>query len=283
MFAKISLHCVAIVGLIAFSSSYMGAESSVELSPKASSIVAEMPHMSTDVWGIFDPATGVIFAGNNIEVAQPIASVSKLFTATAVMQSPHKDDVFAVTEADVLTEGRSGKLVTGIQTTPYQLLFPLLIESSNDAGTAIKRKLATEFDTTVQDLISSLDLKNTHVGEPTGLSAANTSSVADLAKFYAYIKEKYPHILDITELYTYVDDRTGYSNSNPARKLENFTGGKQGYTDEAGSTFVGSFYLAGSSHEVGIVILGSTQLFADIQSLLHTVDARKSSSDILKP
>ncbi len=239
--------------------------------------------ITTDAWGIFDPKTGKVIGGNNTKNVHQIASVTKLFTGAVVMMSDKKDETFEIIATDVHTEGRSGKIVAGIKTTPYDLLFPLLIESSNDAGTAIARHLGSAFEVGVAGIIQSLELSNTTIVEPTGLSSKNVSTVSDLARFYAYLKESHPHILDITELNTYIDERTGYGNSNPARTLSSFIGGKQGYTDEAGRTFVGTFTLPGSSTEIGIVLLKSQNLLSDIADILAYAESSQGTSGILLP
>lgn len=223
---------------------------------------------SAKAWALFDPKTGEILSGTNKEESYPIASVTKLFIAETVLRSPEKDTTFAITYADLGTEGRAGKLVYGEQVTPYTLLFPLLIESSNDAGEAVRRFLGKEFDVSIQDIENQLVLKQTHIVDGSGLSAQNTSSAHDLAILYAYIKNTHPHILDITQLGTYIGPRTGYVNNDPARSLSNFVGGKHGYTPEAGKTFVGSFILPDSKREIGIVLLGSDDLLHDIEKLL---------------
>ena len=55
---------------------------------------------------------------------------------------------------------------------------------------------------------------------------------------------------------------------NPARSFAGFTGGKQGYTPEAGKTFVGSFLPTNGKNEVGIILLGSTDLQTDLTRVL---------------
>jgi D-alanyl-D-alanine carboxypeptidase len=60
-------------------------------------------------------------------------------------------------------------------------------------------------------------------------------------------------------------------NNNPGRTFSNFTGGKQGYTPEAGKTFVGSFELPNAQGEIGIVLLRSTDLKTDIGRLLASL------------
>lgn len=219
-------------------------------------------------WAIFDPKTGAILSGVQSEKSYPIASVTKLFIAETALRSSEKNTAFTITYADLATEGRAGKLVYGETVTPYSLLFPLLIESSNDAGEAIKRFLGKEYDTSIHEIEDQLLLTQTHIVDGSGLSPQNTSSAHDLAILYTYIKKTHPHILDITQLGTYIGPRTGYVNNDPARSLPNFVGGKHGYTPEAGKTFVGSFTLPHSNKEIGIVLLGSDDLLHDIEKLL---------------
>ncbi len=258
----------------------------VETSVVLESSIAQLPplaDLTTDTWGVFDPETGQVLAGNNTDVTLPIASVTKLFTAEAVLQSSKQDDVFMVGQSDIMAEGRAGKLVAGSKVTPYELLYPLLVESSNDAAVAIERYLGDEFTNTVDTLTNELNLEHTVILEPSGLSAENVSTVHDLSLFYSYMRREHPHVLDITQLNMYINEHTGYVNNNPARSLSNFSGGKQGYTEAAKRTFVGSFKLPHSSHELGIVILQSDDLLHDINALLAHRAHFETQSDILIP
>lgn len=224
--------------------------------------------LTTETWGIFNPNTGDVITGNNIDGQRPIASLTKLFTAVAVMESDKRYEGFSIAFSDVSTEGRAGKLVYGEWMTPYELLFPLLIESSNDAGEAIRRKLGDAYTESIASTTSNLSLAGTHLNDASGLSPGDVSTVRDLSAFYTYLKKRHPHIIDITQLTMYVSSRTGYINNNPARSLKNFTGGKNGYTPEAQRTFVGTFVLEDSKTEVGIILLGSSDILKDIQTLL---------------
>jgi serine-type D-Ala-D-Ala carboxypeptidase (penicillin-binding protein 5/6) len=239
--------------------------------------------LTTDTWALFDTKTGIVLAGKNLDAERPIASVSKLFTAVAVMKSDKQNDAFTITEADISTEGRSGKLQYGEMVTPYMLLFPLLIESSNDAATAIARYLDDEFKAVVSKTTESLALTHTRINEPSGLSPKDISSARDLALFYSYVARTYPHILDITRLKMYVALRTGYINNNPAAAIPSFSGGKHGFTPEAGKTFVGAFHNEKTGAEIGVVLLGSTDLLHDIEILKTQGVQFANASDIMTP
>jgi D-alanyl-D-alanine carboxypeptidase len=232
--------------------------------------------LTTGTWGIFDPDTGKLFAGGHEDLKGPIASLTKLFTAAAVMESPRQYEPFIISSSDVATEGRAGKLTAGTRTTPYNLLFPLLIESSNDAGEAIRRHLGKEFTDSVTTLRGALSLQDTNIVDASGLSTLNVSTVSDISRFYAYLRESYPHMLDITQLNMYIGNGVGYVNNNPGRSFRSFTGGKNGYTAEAGRTFVGTFRLPDTGAEIGIVLLGSTDIVRDLKYLLAHSEGFKS-------
>ena len=270
MFRKIIIVSTCVFALfLSLETSVLSDYLSTDETQRITAPTQAMPNeLTTNTWAIFDPTTGVVITGVNTDVQLPIASITKLFTAIAVMQSDmHNTDV-SITHMDVATEGRSGKLRVGEHTTPYALLFPLLIESSNDSAVAIQRTLGDTFTRTLADVLSTQSLHKTSLTDASGLSAQNISTVSDLALFFSYVKRTYPHILDITQLYTYVGTATGYINNNPARTLDNFTGGKHGYTEEAGHTFVGTFILPHTSKEIGIVLLASEDLLSDITELL---------------
>lgn len=221
-------------------------------------------------WGVFDVESGTLLAGEDTDTPHPIASVTKLFTAYVVSESEREEEAVTITWSDLNTEGDSGKLTYGDETTLGALLFPLLIESSNDAGTAIGRALGDSFTETLGTLRDELTLTETHITEPTGLSPTSVSSVEDLARFYAHLRHTHAHILDITTLRTYVREDHGLVNNDPAHAIETFTGGKHGYTPEAGKTFVGTFMVreAGLERELGIVLLGSRDIVQDITAIL---------------
>lgn len=220
---------------------------------------------SAPSWAVFDVHTGNILFGENTSDIRPIASITKLFTAYAAVESDRIDDEVVITWADLNTEGRAGKLAYGDRLTVRELLFPLLIESSNDAGEAIRRTLGSDFEIQMTLLTKELALSGTTIADGSGLGSRNLSSPNDLAKFYAHLFRNHQHILDITKLKVYIGEDNGWTNTDPATEYDNFNGGKNGYTYEAGRTFLGSFKTGGKqSKDIGLVLLGSTDIAADI-------------------
>jgi D-alanyl-D-alanine carboxypeptidase len=234
-------------------------------------LLVRTPRLTTDTWAVFDVGTGDIRYGNNIDTKRPIASITKLFTAYMVMYTDRLNAETTITWDDLNTEGEFGKLTYGETLTLGGLMLPLLIESSNDAGAAITRKLGPLYPEAVSGVLTALGLYDTHITDGTGLSQDDVSTPRDLAYFFAHIRATYPYITDITQLRMHITKTRGLVNNNPARTLPGFTGGKQGYTPEAGKTFVGTFKVVSGKQEVGIVLLGSTNLETDLTRILASL------------
>ncbi len=234
-------------------------------------LLIRTPRLTTSSWAVFNPVTGEIQYGNKVDVARPIASVTKLFTAYMVMYSGTGNAETTITWDDLNTDGDFGKLVYGEKLSLGELLFPLLIESSNDAGATIERVFGPLYIDSLNGRLGELGLTNTSLRDGTGLSPDDVSTPRDLALFFVHLRKTYPHVTDITQLRMYIKGKRGLINNDPLRQLKNFTGGKHGYTPEAGKTFVGTFTVGKDAHEVGIILLGSADLQADVDQILRSL------------
>lgn len=230
--------------------------------------MSEMRVPSAQSWAIFDVDSGVITRGHRHRDILPIASITKLFTAYAAVASNSLEETAWVTRRDLATEGSSGKLQEGERLSVRGLLFPLLVESSNDAGVVIDKVLNIRRSEKIYELSDMLSLKDTHIAGPTGLDPANVSSAEDLAAFFSYIHTRHGYITDITQLRMYFDGVRGLVNNDPLHKHSAFRGGKQGFLPEAGKTFVGVFELADGG-EIGVVLLNSEDLLRDTDIVLE--------------
>lgn len=222
---------------------------------------SEPVDLSVSAYGIFDVETGEILLSHNDDKNLPIASVTKLFTAKTVMDNNNLDQIITITEADVATLGRAGKLATGQTFSVHELLFPLLLESSNDAGTALVRNVGT------------IMLGERSLADGSGLSAQNISSVNQLAIEIRNLYINYPHIFDITKLSQKVGEHTVWVNNSPVLDLPGYQGGKHGYTEVAGRTIVAIFTEpALNNREIGYIVLGSKNLRNDIITLRSLIE-----------
>jgi D-alanyl-D-alanine carboxypeptidase len=208
----------------------------------------------------------------------PIASLTKLMTAlVAAEYIPLTDDLIVPKEALVGTTIR--RLKAGQSINAYQLLFPLLMESSNEAAETFAARLGrTWFIDRMNTKAAELGLEDTQFTDPAGLDAGNVSSVTDLLSLARYISEHKSFILKITagdlgETEYGVPKIKDLRNFNDFQGKDGFVGGKIGNTDEAKETglFVFDLTKGTDTHRVVIILLGSENQKQDAQVLLQYV------------
>ncbi len=217
---------------------------------------------------VVDEESGEEIVAFNADESLPIASVTKLFTAAAVYDH-YQNEVATITAGDLASEGPFGKLSLGETYTLYQLLFPLLIESSNDAAAAMERVTNGEVIEQMNQLTSDLGYESTSFADASGLSSADVSTARDLASLTIKLAKDYPHLFDITTLGSYKGTSTVLLNNNPFIKDKDYQGGKHGYTEAALHTAVARF--TEGERNVVYVVLGSEELAADIAALRQIV------------
>lgn len=231
--------------------------------------------ISAEAWGVLDVFNNhLVFSKNSNEVL-PIASVTKLVTAATLRDRFNTTATTTITWEDIATEGRAGSLMPGDELSLQTLIFPLLLESSNDAATTIENGLDEKnLVLAMNDYAASRDLLNTAFKDPSGLSPDNISTVRNLASLSHDIYFEQPHLIDVSGLPEYLYADYGWHNNSPFVKEPGYVGGKHGYTPEAGRTaiaFFDEYYPDGSRTVVAYILLNSNNLLEDVRTLRQIV------------
>lgn len=266
---KIIFISVILLVLFAYSGDAFSTQASapVILAPQLK-VSAEPEPVSAAAYAVFDVETGELLAAKEVEKVLPIASVTKMATAAALVENFDLEKTGQVDAVDVATEGRAGKLKEGDIYSYRELLFPLLLESSNDAAAFYERETKDEILVQMNTLAKSLGMKDSAFTDASGLSDHNVSTAGDMVTFLTYLAKEEPYLLDITSLGQYIGKNTGWVNNSPVR-AENYQGGKHGYTQAANRTLIALFKedFTTTSRTIGYVILHSDNLPADIAVL----------------
>lgn len=280
---KVPLICAALLAVVlAF---VYKAETTLETFPRADVVrpsekqgrVAVMPHISARAYVVFDNKTGEEIFSSNAFARREMASVVKLITADTLFQKSTTTLSATATIAwqSYSTEGDSGMLELGDRYTLRELLFPLLLTSSNDAAEAIAQANGREkFLTSMRARAKAAGMSSTTIDDPSGLSERTTTTARDLMALLRFLYRENRHELDITMLPRYVGTEHTWQNVDPVALLPGFIGGKQGHTDTAQSTLAALFSVASLGHDertVGIVLLGSTDLTGDTKAILKAL------------
>ncbi len=218
----------------------------------------------------------------NIDQKLPIASLAKLMTALVVLENYDLSKEIKISPQAINQEEDFGKLEAGKFLPVKYLLYPLLMESSNDAAFA----LANDYDGMTErkfvELMNleaeRLNLTDTFFDNPTGLdpeeskTKMNYSTVADLAKLTKELLKK-PLIWEILSTLKYDLYGPELINTNELLgEIPGIVGGKTGYTEEAGKCILLVIIAPKSSGYLINVILGTNDKFGEMRKLIEWVE-----------
>lgn len=225
------------------------------------------PAISGEAAVVGDLENGFLFFEKNSEEMRSIASLSKLMTALISLEAANQFQKITITEDDVAAYGEAGGLHVGDRLEAGELLWPLLLASSNDAAYALARQVGTgQFVQLMNEKAKSIGLLHTSYMEPSGLNPENKSSALDTFKFVQHLWNNKRSVIEMTEHRNYKTWR----NIHPFISKDSFVGGKTGYIPEAKRTIVSLFSVPFgefNKRTVAVVVLGSQDIQSDAERL----------------
>lgn len=242
-----------------------------------------VPELTAPHYFIADIENGTILAANSIYAEVPIASITKLMTAVVAAEQIDLNSRVRVT-SPTFVMSLIPRLSDRGSVSMYSLLQLLLVESSNEAAETIAGEIGREkFIENMNVKARQIGMMNSNFADPSGLSAENTSTVADLYKLIKYIYDKRSFILEISANKkvpsAYVGDEfSDLINFNEIKELDNFVGGKVGETLAAGQTSASlhKIPIQGEERIIAIIVLGSSSRVEDVQTLVSYIQQRFS-------
>jgi D-alanyl-D-alanine carboxypeptidase (penicillin-binding protein 5/6) len=236
--------------------------------------------VSAEAWLVADLDSGAVIAARDPHGRHRPASVIKVLVAMASINELNLNKTVDGTPEDAAAEGTKVGVAPGGRYTVNQLLHGLLMHSGNDAAHALAVQLGgmqTALEK-INVLAGKLGGRDTRVATPSGLDGPGMSTSAyDIGLFYRYAWQS-PTFADIVATRTFDfpghGDHPGYQLENDNQLLYNYPGalgGKTGYTDDAGQTFVGAANRDGR-RLVAVLLHGTRQPIAPWQQAAHLLD-----------
>lgn len=236
---------------------------------------ASFPKLSSRSYLAADLQTGEIILEQNENLIAPIASVTKLMTAVIAEENMDMQKIAIVSRDSYNTYGAQGKLLLGEKIKVYDLMYPLLMESSNDAAEVLADaydKGHDAFMALMNKKAVELGMNDTYYEDPSGLNPKNVSSIRDLLKLGRYTYQKHPNLYSMTRVRQYAILKHTWFNQNRFLNYDTFLGGKNGYIDEAKKTTVSIFDVTmarGGKRPVVIVLLKSDDREGDAVKIIN--------------
>lgn len=228
-----------------------------------------------------DVDTGEIIMEKNADMLLPMASVTKLMTAIVAHENIDVRHVAVVSKNSFDTYGSEGGLAAGEKIFVGDLIYPLLMESSNDAAEVLADDFGREaFMALLNGKAEEFGMINTSYEDPSGLSPGNVTTSRDLLHLALELRKDYPELLDVTRVKEYAIGSHTWENKNKFLSYPNFLGGKNGFINESKQTTVSFFKVNfrgddpesdASEHTVALIILKTADRDDDASNILSYI------------
>lgn len=235
---------------------------------------ADPDGITAEAYLVGDISSGKIFFEKSPDKVLPFASMSKLITALVATDLYDPAAKIAITEEETLVPPDASGLRAGESLTVRELLYPLLMNSSNVAGEALASSSnRMQFLKLMSDYSWELGMPQSHLADPTGLSASNSGTARGFFGMARYLYNKRPDILAITRIATTSIASTAehgyhlFSSTHPLIDDPRFLGGKTGRTNEALETMLTILRIDG--HPTAFVVLRSRNRARDTLLLIQ--------------
>ncbi|HEY0010978.1 MAG TPA: L,D-transpeptidase family protein [Candidatus Paceibacterota bacterium] len=226
-----------------------------------------------------DLRNNFVLAEHSSKEPVPIASLTKFVTALVAAEYINLDKPIGITSSMIEATTRP-RLVPGSSVQAFQLLYPLLLESSNEAAEALARSVGLDrFVNLMNKKAEAIGMTNTHFVDPSGKKFENVSTAEDLFVLLKYVYNNRSFVLKMStgELNTSAygepiyKDLTNYNDFGVTNA--EFVGGKVGQTLAAGNTAIAVYNITirGEKRPIAIVLLDSQDIGRDMREMVNYV------------
>ena len=202
------------------------------------------PDLSARSYVLLDYTTGQVIVEQDADRPVPPASITKLMTAYLVFQAIKNgnialDDQVTVSEKAWRMGGSRMFIEVGTQVTVEQLLQGMIVQSGNDAATALAEYIGgneASFVAQMNATAERLGMDETHFENPTGWPAeGHRMSARDIATLLSRLIHEFPDLYKYfrQKSYTYGGIKQ-YNREKLLFRNEWVDGGKTGHTEAAG-------------------------------------------------
>ena len=196
---------------------------------------------------IMEEETGRVLYEKNSQRKMLIASTTKIMTAIIVIENAKLTEIVKVGKEILKMYGTNIYLDVGEEISIEDLLYGLILRSGNDAAIALANYIAGSEEKFVQlmnDKAKEIGMNNTIFNNSHGLddNEKNYSTAYDMAllSVYANKNSTYKKISNTKTFSAKSNNKTylWYNRNKLLQQYEYCTGGKNGYTPNAGKTLV---------------------------------------------
>ena len=195
---------------------------------------------------LYNPDTKSFLYQNNASTPLPLASTTKIITALIAIETLNPEEIIKITKEAVGVEGSSLYLSDGDELTAKDLIYGVLLQSANDAATALALHISgdiSSFAAKMTDRANEIGAINTNFENPHGLDSKEHYTTAhdlSLIAAEALSNDTFRKITS-TRKYTFKigdETRTIVNHNKLLNSYDGCIGVKTGYTKKSGRCLV---------------------------------------------
>jgi hypothetical protein len=211
--------------------------------------------------------TGKVLFSKDINEKKPIYSITKLMTALVYLETVNQESFAFVNNSVFKDETEKSNIKAGSYIKMSDLIYPLLMESSNVSANIIAESRGV--DRIVEDMNKraiAFDLNNTNFVDTSGKSSENVSTAKDVFKFVKYLSKYKDYIIDISLKKEYKSSSYIWNLKSPYINESWYVGGIMNYYNKENNSGVFLVQKGETQKENFIIIL------LDSDSIKNDVD-----------
>lgn len=227
---------------------------------------------------IMDAVSGsAIYAQAAESPAQP-ASTIKVLTGVISLDALPKDELVTVSRKAAMMPRAKVYLRPGKRYPANDLINAVLLASANDASVALAERIGGSEEVFARLMTAkarSFGATNTVCKTANGLTASGQYTTAhDLARIFnnAMRNNEFAGKMAVTKVVT-TEGKVIKSHNRALWQVAGAEGGKTGYTQAAGKTYVGKFKR--DNDEIVVSLMGSGDMWGDLRTLVEYGFAKK--------
>ncbi|MBE0068125.1 D-alanyl-D-alanine carboxypeptidase family protein [Thermoanaerobacterium thermosaccharolyticum] len=237
------------------------------------------PQIASKAAIVMDQKSGRVLYEKNINEKLPMASTTKIMTLLLALEYGNLNDIVTVSKRAASVGGSSIWLAPGEKLSLIDLLYGLMLNSGNDAATAIAEHIGgsvEKFAEMMNKKAKDIGAYNTNFVTPSGLDIGindHYTTAYDLALITRYAFNNYSKFAEIVSTKEKTIPWSGRDYDrylrNKNKMLWQYEGGdgvKTGFTNKAGRCLVASATRDG--HRLISVVLNSGPMWEDSQKIL---------------
>lgn len=239
-------------------------------------VQASPPSISAEAAIVADLDTGDVLLDKNADTPLSEASLTKLMTGVVASELIYLERGITISPSMMQDPVQSYPLQIGKSYKAFDLLYPLLMQSSNGAARSLASFLGErEFVRQMNEKAKTLGMTSSVYADASGILDENTASMKDLAKLAKYILDKRVFLFDVTrgkQLSVFSEgELSKIKNFNEFAEDPRLIGMKNGKTSTAGESLLAVFLMKtpdGAEHRMLYGVLKSEDRRKDIESLI---------------